>query len=138
MWYRSKWTITRGSYKIMYNATLISPILSMFNTDSPSAPVSDLRQVGSFLQVLLIPPPIKLTATIKIKYCWKWRSFYNTTPKLPVSYDISPLSNFKISKFNYQAVSFIGGGIRSTWRKLPTCRKSLTGAEGESVYIPYI
>ena len=26
--------------------------------------VSDLRQVGGFLQVLQIPPPIKLTATI--------------------------------------------------------------------------
>jgi len=26
--------------------------------------VSDLRQVGGFLQVLLFPPPIKLTATI--------------------------------------------------------------------------
>jgi len=26
--------------------------------------VSDLRQVGGFLQVLLFPPPIKLTSTI--------------------------------------------------------------------------
>jgi len=26
--------------------------------------VSDLRQVGGFLRVLLFPPPIKLTATI--------------------------------------------------------------------------
>ena len=32
--------------------------------------VSDLRQVGRFLR---FPPPIKLTATIKLKYCWKWR-----------------------------------------------------------------
>jgi hypothetical protein len=31
--------------------------------------VSDLRQVGGFLQVLLFPPPIKLTATILLKYC---------------------------------------------------------------------
>ena len=30
--------------------------------------VSDLRQVGCFLQVLRFPPPIKLTATIK--YSW--------------------------------------------------------------------
>ena len=35
--------------------------------------VCDLRQVGSFLRVLLFPPPIKLTATILLKYCWKWR-----------------------------------------------------------------
>jgi hypothetical protein len=35
--------------------------------------VSDLRQVGGFLRVLRFPPPIKLTATILLKYCWKWR-----------------------------------------------------------------
>ena len=32
----------------------------------------DLQQVGWFLLVLLFPPPIKLTATIYLKYCWKW------------------------------------------------------------------
>ena len=32
--------------------------------------VSALRQVSGFLQ---FPPPIKLTATILLKYCWKWR-----------------------------------------------------------------
>jgi hypothetical protein len=31
--------------------------------------VSDLRQVGCLLQVLRFPPPIKLTATIQLKYC---------------------------------------------------------------------
>ena len=31
--------------------------------------VSDLRQVGCFLRVLRFPPPIKLTATIYLKYC---------------------------------------------------------------------
>jgi hypothetical protein len=31
--------------------------------------VSDLRRVGGFLWVLRIPPPIKLTATIQLKYC---------------------------------------------------------------------
>jgi hypothetical protein len=31
--------------------------------------VSDLRQVGGFLRVLQFPPPIKLTATISLKYC---------------------------------------------------------------------
>jgi len=35
--------------------------------------VSDLQQVGGFLRVLWFPPPIKLTATIWLKYCWKWR-----------------------------------------------------------------
>ena len=31
--------------------------------------VSDLRQVAGFLPVLRFPPPIKLTATISLKYC---------------------------------------------------------------------
>ena len=31
--------------------------------------VSDLRQVDGFLLVPLFPPPIKLTATILLKYC---------------------------------------------------------------------
>jgi hypothetical protein len=31
--------------------------------------VNTLRQVGGFLQVLLFPPPIKLTATTLLKYC---------------------------------------------------------------------
>jgi hypothetical protein len=31
--------------------------------------VSDLPQVGSFRRVLRLPPPIKLTATIQLKYC---------------------------------------------------------------------
>jgi hypothetical protein len=31
--------------------------------------VSDFRQVGGFLRVLEFPPPIKLTATIYLKYC---------------------------------------------------------------------
>jgi hypothetical protein len=31
--------------------------------------VSDLRRVGVFLRVLRFPPPTKLTATIKLKYC---------------------------------------------------------------------
>jgi hypothetical protein len=34
---------------------------------------SDLRQVGDFHWVLRFPPPMKLTSTIKLKYCWKWR-----------------------------------------------------------------
>jgi hypothetical protein len=31
--------------------------------------VSDLRQGGGFLRMLRFPPPIKLTATIYLKYC---------------------------------------------------------------------
>ena len=31
--------------------------------------VSDLRQVGGYLLVLRFHPPIKLTATISLKYC---------------------------------------------------------------------
>ena len=35
--------------------------------------VSDLRQVGGSLRLLRLPPPIKLTTTIQLKYRWKWR-----------------------------------------------------------------
>jgi len=35
--------------------------------------VSDLRQVGCFLRALRFPPQIKLSGTINLKYCWKWR-----------------------------------------------------------------
>ena len=35
--------------------------------------VSDLRQVGGFLWALWFSSPIKLTATIYLKYCWKNR-----------------------------------------------------------------
>jgi hypothetical protein len=33
----------------------------------------DLRQVGGFLRLHRVPSPIELTATIWLKYCWKWR-----------------------------------------------------------------
>jgi hypothetical protein len=31
--------------------------------------VGDLQQVSGFLQVIRFPPPVKLSATIKLKYC---------------------------------------------------------------------
>ena len=31
--------------------------------------ISDLRQVGGFLRLLRFPPPIRLTATVYLKYC---------------------------------------------------------------------
>jgi hypothetical protein len=40
--------------------------------------VSDLRQVGGFPRVLRFPPSITLTATIFLKYCWKWRKASKT------------------------------------------------------------
>ena len=45
----------------------------VLNTTSCDKFVSDLRQIGGFLRVLWFPPPIELTATINLKYCWKWR-----------------------------------------------------------------
>ena len=38
-------------------------------TSIASSIISDLRQVGGFFRVLWFPPPIKLTATIYLKYC---------------------------------------------------------------------
>jgi len=40
--------------------------------------VSDLRQVGGFFRIIRFPPPIKLTTTILLKYCWKWRKHHQT------------------------------------------------------------
>jgi hypothetical protein len=37
---------------------------------------SDLGHVSGFLRVLRFPPPIKLTATIYLKYCWKLITTY--------------------------------------------------------------
>ena len=49
------------------------PITTDVVGSTPSQFVSDLWQVGGFLRVLRFPPPIKLTATIQLKYCLKWR-----------------------------------------------------------------
>jgi hypothetical protein len=46
---------------------------SNYHAITPTTFVRDLRQVDGFLQVLRFSPPIKLTATILLKYCWKWR-----------------------------------------------------------------
>jgi len=35
--------------------------------------VNDMRQICGFLRAFRFPPPIKVTATILLKYCWKWR-----------------------------------------------------------------
>jgi hypothetical protein len=40
--------------------------------------VSDLRQVGGFRRVLRFLPPIKLTATKKLKYEILWKAALNT------------------------------------------------------------
>jgi hypothetical protein len=48
---------------------------------------SDLRHVGGFHRVLRFPPPIKLTGTIKLKYCWKWRE----TPPHPLPIQLFPV-----------------------------------------------
>jgi hypothetical protein len=39
--------------------------------------VSDLQQISVFHRVLQFPPLIKLTATIQLKYHWKWRLMPN-------------------------------------------------------------
>jgi hypothetical protein len=46
--------------------------------------VSDLRQVSGFLRVLRFLSPIKLTAMIQLKYCWKWHQtpYKQTKPEL--------------------------------------------------------
>ena len=47
--------------------------------------VSDVPPVGGFLRTLQFPPPKKMTVTIELKYCWKWRyKRHNTNPILLV------------------------------------------------------
>ena len=59
--------------------------------------VSDLQQVGGFLLVLPFPPPIKLTTTILLKYCWKWLIFHNHIPNPIKSNSVMSISYSKIS-----------------------------------------
>jgi hypothetical protein len=47
-----------------------------------------LAQVGVFRRVLRFPPPIKLTATIYMKYCWKWRLKHHKTIKLTLDHHL--------------------------------------------------
>jgi hypothetical protein len=58
--------------------------------------VSDLRQVGVFLRVLRFPPPIKLTATIWMKYWWKWRSNWQNDLFRIFTTILFPLYNFSV------------------------------------------
>ena len=48
----------------------------------PDTTLCDLRQVAGFLWVLRFPPPIKLTATIELKYCWSDIKHHNPNPWL--------------------------------------------------------
>jgi hypothetical protein len=48
--------------------------------------VSDLRQVSGFLRVHRFPPQIKFTATILLKYCWKWRLRHHNPN--PLNHDV--------------------------------------------------
>jgi hypothetical protein len=50
--------------------------------------VSDLRQVCGFLGILRFHPPIKLTTTIWMKYCLKWRKHHDPHPN-PYSFRCS-------------------------------------------------
>jgi len=64
-----------------YNVLIyVSPLTSwvripvrrgVLNTTLCEKFISDLRQIGDFLQALRFSPPIKLIATIQLKYCWK-------------------------------------------------------------------
>ena len=58
--------------------------------------VSDLCQVGGFLRVLRFPPPIKLTATMSLKYCWKWRSTPSSKQTIQVILKISMGTLYKV------------------------------------------
>jgi hypothetical protein len=75
--------------------------------------VSDLLQVGGFLRVLRFPPPIKLTATIWLKYYWKWLSTpSNKQTNLKFClYRILVCSGFRLDRVHCTYIFFT-----STWR----------------------
>ena len=56
----------------------------------------------------------QLTAPPNEKVCFDWFMVFNAT-----------FNNISVTGY-IMAVSFFGGGNHSTWRKSPTCRKSLT------------
>jgi hypothetical protein len=65
--------------------------------------ISDLRQVGGLLLELWFPPPIKLTATIWLKYCWKW---HKPNQNKPYSYRHSFLTGLLKWCILYISASF--------------------------------
>ena len=75
------WSYASWIYNYLYNQCL-SPLTlwgriplkrGVLDTTLCYKFVSDLRQVCGFLWILRFSPPIKLTATIWLLYCWKWR-----------------------------------------------------------------
>jgi len=77
---RSSWSYGSWIYNYLGNQCLIIKVVSSNPTHGVVYSiqhyvinfVSDLWQVDGFLWVLWFPPPIKLTATVYLKYCWKW------------------------------------------------------------------
>jgi hypothetical protein len=58
------------------------PIATDVSSNPDQGEVNNIMSVTcsrltGFLQVLQFPPPIKLIATIWLKYSWKWRWLYN-------------------------------------------------------------
>jgi hypothetical protein len=86
--------------------------------------VSNLRQVSDFLRVYRFPPQIKFTATILLKYCWKWR-FRHHNPN-PLNHDVINvvLSTPRTSLFELSTLVVIGidyiGSNKSTYHTLTT------------------
>ena len=64
--------------------------------------VSDLRQVGGFIRVLQFPPPIKLTATIYLKYKVGLNTINQPTIHNNVSFFFSLLAFFLAINIEYR------------------------------------
>ena len=57
--------------------------------------VTDLRQFGDFLQVFRFPQPIKLPATIYLKYCWKWRKTPETNQTIRMDIHVPKVERYR-------------------------------------------
>ena len=93
--------------------------------------VSDLWQVGGFLLVLRFSPPIKLAATIQLKYCLKWcwmlfKDVIQNCPRSSFPY-YNPNTHHNVDFIS--AVSYIIKFMSMRLRSLDKCDVTMFGIE---------
>ena len=64
--------------------------------------------------------PVKINQTFLLNFWSELKNFNQSTTQTPGN----SIKEIKLTRLEY--FSYIGGGKRGTWRKTPTCSKSLT------------
>jgi len=102
--------------------------------------VSDLRQVGGFLQVLRFPSPMKLTATIieiLLKVALNHITLTVVNYEHNILYELCIFNTTFNNIFNYiPGVSFIGRKM-GTWRNHQTTASQLQNLAHELYRVPH-